>query len=150
LHDNHFSAHIESLAKQATQQALDNPGQLIKLSPRNERAGHAIGLTAVKQNGKMIIKYFDSNYREASFADPAAAATSAANLLCFAYANYLKRYAYEAEAELNNFSITTFESSYSRELSPHIAINMFSSHSIVPSPIVTSSTLVPDSRYTRG
>jgi len=108
VHDKHYASNMEIVAKNAVQKALANPGELIKLTPGTPTSSHAIGMMALEQHGKVVIKYFDSNGSEATFIDPMAAAMSAANLLCFGYAQHFKRY--KLGSNFHNFSITIFKS----------------------------------------
>lgn len=79
----HEVGHIDYLTNIALQKALENPGNLIGIYPQGKHLGHAIGITAKKVGDRYSLKYFDFNFREASFDDIKAAKKSITKLITF-------------------------------------------------------------------
>lgn len=78
---------IDSVTKKVVNKAVNNPGKLYNLLFYGRSGnGHVIGVMAQTVEGKSIVKYFDSNLREATLQDKAAAQKSLA--LTLRYGGY--------------------------------------------------------------
>lgn len=70
-----FEAELNAITEEVVNKALDEPGQpyglMLYSQPKSDdsREGHVFGVMASNENQKQIIKYFDSNNREATFYD---------------------------------------------------------------------------------
>lgn len=87
------SSNIDNVATEVIDKAVNNQGilyNLILCDDRSSSAGHVIGVMASNIKDKLIIKYFDSNLREATFQDKDSAQKSLA--LNLRYGGYAQRF----------------------------------------------------------
>jgi hypothetical protein len=90
---------IDNVTTEVVNKAMDNPGKLYNLMFfNNSNFGHVIGVMASTEKDKPIVKYFDSNLREATFEDKDAAQKSLA--LTLRYGGYGRMF--QGNANMNS------------------------------------------------
>lgn len=87
----HFKDNMHEIAKYSVQEAIQHPNTPHYLYLRLKGSAHIVGVMAKQNTHGYVIKYFDSNYREATFDNEKDAELSVALLLQYGYRKQFKK-----------------------------------------------------------